>query len=541
LGSLDLDHARAAYSRRAWRDAFEGLSASDRCAPLAEEDLERLVWAAALTGHIDVYLATLERLHDLRVAAGQPRQAARAAFWIGMRLMTMGEVGRATAWLGRAERLLANQEDCAERGYLMLPRGFAALFRKGAPHEAREAATRAALIAERFGDADLSSLARMLHGQAVAAEGDCESGLALLDEAMLAAARGQLSPLVTGIVYCGVIGCCQRLYAVDRAREWTAALEAWCREQPQLETFTGACHVHRSEIKLLHGAWREALEEARRAAACTAPEPEHVAAAHYQQAEILRLLGDFDAAEAAYRSASQFGLDPQPGFALLRLARGQTDAAAAAIRQAVASARDAMGRARQLPAAVEILLASGDREGAEKAAADLDSIAAGMRNEVLDALAAHARGAVWLAAGDAGSALEPLRRAFATWQRVGAPYLAGRLRVEIASALNALGDREGAEREHDAARAVFRELQATPDLARLEHPAGTRAAQPFGLTPRELEVLRLLASGRTNKAISQELFLSEKTIDRHVSNIFIKLDVPTRAAATAFAYQHKLL
>jgi DNA-binding CsgD family transcriptional regulator len=540
-GEAVLDRARAAYSSRAWRDACEGLAAADRQSPLAEEDLDRLAWSAALTGRIEVYFATLERLHDLRLAAGRSRPAARAAFWIGMRHLSLGEVGRATAWLGRAERLLANQGDCAEVGYLFLPRGFVALFQRNVPQEACEAAKQAALIADRHGDADLASLARMLHGQALAAQGDCESGLALLDEAMLSATRGEVAPMVTGIVYCSVIGCCQRLFAVDRAREWTEALDAWCRAQPQLEMFTGACHVHRSEIRQLHGAWREALEEARRAATTTAPEPEHVAAAHYQLAEIHRLRGEFDASEAAYRTASQLGRDPQPGLALLRLARGETDAAAAAIRQAVASSPNAMRRARHLPAAVEILLASGDRDGAERAAADLEAIAAGMRSEVLDALAAHARATVGLGGGEAGPALDPLRRAFATWQRVGAPYLAARVRTEIAVALDALGDREGAARERDAARAVFRELEASPDLARLDRSAASRDRQPFGLTARELEVLRLLASGRTNKAIAQELFLSEKTIDRHVSNIFTKLDVPTRAAATAFAYRHKLV
>jgi len=541
--SRELDRGRAAYGEQAWRDAFEALSNADREGPLADADLERLAWAAALAGHNDVHCAMLERLHDLRIAAGDRLPAARAAFWLGMRLLTLGEMGRATGWLGRADHLVENEPECAERGYLLITTGFAALFGRKDAAEASEAAREATEIGERVGDPNLANLARMLHGQALVAGGRVERGLALMDESMLAAIRGLLSPNVTGIVYCAVIGCCQRVYAIERAREWTAALESWCRSQPQLVAFTGPCRVHRSEIMQLQGAWQEALDEARHATegAPGAAYPAGVASAFYQQGEILRLRGEFEQAEAAYRSASQHGREPQPGLALLRLARGQAAAAAASIRQAVASAPDALGRARFLPAAVEILLSAGDREGAKQAADDLERIAADAHNEIVDALAAHACGAVRLAGGDTRGALAPLRRAFTVWQRVGAPYLAARLRVEIATALAALGDMEGAELERDAARSVFHALAAAPDLARLDQTVSGRGSRPFGLTARELEVLRLLASGRTNRAISQELFLSEKTIDRHVSNIFAKLDVPTRAAATAFAYQHRLV
>jgi len=541
--SREIECAREAYSRHQWEDAFQSLSDADRSAPLEDADLERLVWAAALAGHNDVHLAALERLHDLRAAAGAACPAARAAFWLGMRLLTFGEIGKATGWLGRAERLIENQGDCLERGYLLVPRGYVALFRRNAASEASDVARQASEVGDRFGDPNLSNLARMLHGQALAALGEHEAGLALMDESMLAATQGLLSPLVTGIVYCGVIGCCQKLYAIDRAREWTAALESWRLSQPQLVAFTGACRVHRSEIMQLQGAWQQAIDEARRATdgGAGVTDSGGVASAYYQQGEILRLRGEFDAAESAYRSASQYGREPQPGLALLRLACGQKESAAAAIRQVVGSAANALERTRHLPAAVEILLAAGDVEGAEQAARDLEQIAAGFRNEILDALASHAQGSLRRARGDARGALEPLRHAFSIWQRNGAPYLAARLRVEIANVLQVLGDDDGAALERDAARAVFRELGSAPDLARLDGPASTRSSQPFGLTPREMEVLRLLASGVTNRAISEQILLSEKTVDRHVSNIFSKLDVSTRAAATAFAYQNKLV
>jgi DNA-binding NarL/FixJ family response regulator len=263
----------------------------------------------------------------------------------------------------------------------------------------------------------------------------------------------------------------------------------------------------------------------------------------YQRGELLRLRGEFEAAEESYREASKHGREPQPGLALLRLAQGKAETAAAAIGHVVSATRDPMARARYLPAAVEIRLAIGDHGGAAAAARDLAEIAEGAESEIVDAMAAHALGAVHLAAGAAHDALQPLRAAFATWQSVGAPYIAARIRVVIADALQALGDEEGAELERDAARAVFEELGASPDLARLEAPTPDSAAGEarFGLTDRELEVLRLIASGRTNAAIARELFLSVKTVDRHVSNIFTKLDVPTRSAATAFAYQHKMI
>jgi DNA-binding CsgD family transcriptional regulator len=536
------ERGRDAYARSAWRDAFEALSDADRLSPLEDQDLERLAWSAVLAGHDDSYFTALERLHDLRVAAGQSRAASRVAIWLGLRLIAVGEAGRAMGWLGRAERLIENEPDCAERGYLLIPRVFAALSRRNAL-EACEVARQAIEIGERLDEPDLATFARMLHGKALTTLGDHRAGLALLDEAMLAATRGLLSPLVTGIVYCTVIGCCQRVFAIDRAREWTAALDAWCRAQPQLAIFTGECRVHRSEIMQIQGAWQEAIDEARNVAEGLrgSTDPGGIASAFYQQGEILRLRGEYDAAESAYRSASQHGREPQPGFALLRLACGQTEPAAAAIRQVVSSAPDAHTRARYLPAAVEILLAAGDLDGAEQAACDLEQIAAGSPIDILAALASHARGSVQYAGGDAHSALGPLRHAFSSWQQVGAPYLCARLRVEIASVLHALGDEDGADLERDAARAVFRELGAVPDLERLDRPAAKRADAPFGLTARELEVLRLLATGRTNRAIAQELFLSEKTVDRHVSNLFTKLDVPTRAAATAFAYQHKLV
>ena len=540
-----LKAGRAAYERKAWLDAWEKLTRADAIERLECPDLERLAWSSGLAGRHDAYFAAFERLYEAHLEAQAIQGAARAAFWLGFRLLFVGETGRGNAWVARAEELVERHcVDCPERGYVLLPKAYALLFRKQDASASRDLATAIVEIGQRFGDAELTSLARTIHGQALIALGEHDAGLEVLDQAMLPATSRQLGPMVTGIVYCAVIGCCQRVYAIDRSREWTAALEQWCAGQPQLGAFTGECRVHRAEILQLRGAWPEAVAEARLAAERFehAAEPAAAALAFYQEAEILRLRGEFQAAESAYRRASELGCLPQPGLALLRLEQGQVDAAAAAIRQIVDSTTDPLARARYLPAAIEILNATGDREGAAGAARDLQRTAEGKGNPVLDAMAAHAAGSMGLADGDARRAIEPLRRAFGAWQSIGAPYLAARIRVLIASALEALGDRDGAQLERDAARKVFEELGAAPDLVKLPKPAaGLPPAHPFGLTVRELEVLRLLASGRTNRAIASELFLSEKTIDRHVSNLFIKLDVHTRAAATAFAYKHRLI
>jgi ATP/maltotriose-dependent transcriptional regulator MalT len=289
--------------------------------------------------------------------------------------------------------------------------------------------------------------------------------------------------------------------------------------------------------------------EARRAAERCVRPPEREAAgrAHYQEAEVHRLRGEFDEAEAAYRSASRFGVEPQPGLALLRLAQGDRDAAVSAIRRMIAATGDPLPRTRFLPAYVEIMLAAGDLDEARSASRELDDTAARFDTSVLRAIVGHARGAVELAAGNASAALDPARRAFQIWQQLGAPYLAARLRVLLAQACVALGDVEGARLELESAREVFEQLGARPDLVAVEAiEAGltrdqARSTPQYGLTERELQVLRLVASGKTNKSIARELALSEKTVDRHVSNIFMKLDVPSRAAATAFAYEHRLI
>jgi DNA-binding CsgD family transcriptional regulator len=545
-----LRRGRAAYERNEWSDAFEALTVADRALPLEPDDLHLLAWAAGLSARDDEMLAAHERVYHVRLARGENLVAARVAFWLGFRLLARAEIGRATGWLGRAQRLVEEDGgDCAEAGYLLVPAAQRHL-QAGELSEAQACAAEAGRIGKRFGDADLTALARNLEGRARLPLGEIDRGLALMDEAMVAAAAGELSPVVTGIVYCSAIASCHRVFALERVREWTAALSTWCGANPQLGLFTGHCLVHRAEMLEMSGEWPEAAAEAQRAVTRCVRVAERDAAgrAHYQKAEIHRLRGEFEAAEDAYRTANREGFEPYPGLALLRLAQGQHEAAAGASRRMVGAARDSLARTRHLPAHVEIMLAIGDREEARAAARDLDDTAARIGTDVLAALAAHAHAAVALADGDAQRAVEPARRAFAVWQQLGAPFIAARLRVLLARACAALGDHEAARLELDCAREVFERLGARPSVAALDTLTATAradAAAPsgakHGLTARELEVLRLVASGKTNKAIARELALSEKTVDRHVSNIFAKIDVATRAAATAFAYERRLL
>jgi DNA-binding NarL/FixJ family response regulator len=540
----DLSRARASYARREWADAHRLLALADADKPLATTDLELFAWSASLIGRVDDFVRVMERLYQAHLDGGDEARAARSAFWLGLRLSGSRQAGRAAGWLSRAHRLVADK-DCAERGYLLL--SVAHRHIAGGDIAAAGAAAReAAAIGDRFGDADLAAFARCVQGRTLLGQGDVAGGLSLLDEAMVAATTGELAEQMTGMVYCSAIAGCRQVFAIDRSREWTAVLAAWCGSQPQLVAFSATCLVHRAELLQLGGAWPDAINEAQRASTSD-PETndaDALAESLYQQAEVHRLRGDFTQAERDYRGARQLGRDAQPGLALLRLAQGRTADAASAIRAALSGPPGSLPRARMLPAYIEILLAAGDLQAAKIASEELEGIAASFNTDVLATMAAHARGTVELADGRAQSALEPLRRALRGWQQVGAPYIAARVRVALASACRALGDVDGAQLELELAREVFEELGAAPDVAAL-HRATPLGPTPLdgGLhfTPRELEVLRKLATGKTNKAIAKELFVSEKTIDRHVSNIFAKANVASRAAATAFAYQRGLV
>lgn len=537
---------REAFARRAWREAHDALAAADRAGTLDADDLERLATAAHLVGDDDA--DAWSRAYHRHLAAGHRVAAARCAFLLAMGLFARGEPGRAGGWLARAQRMADGAGDAPETGYLLAFEALELLDRDPAAAVARFA--RVADMGERAGDPDLATLGTLGHGQALVGTGRLVEGLTRIDEALVAVTADEVSPIVAGVVYCAAIESCVIAFDVRRAAEWTTALSRWCDTQPDLVPFRGQCLAHRSEVLQLQGAWGDAADAAQRACEHLAGAPA-VGHALYQRAELLRLRGDLEAAEEAFVAAHRAGREPQPGLALLRLARGDVESARAQIGRALAEAVGPAARARLLGPCVEIALAGGDVPAARTAADELASLAAEMDAPLVRAAADHALGSVLLAEGDAAAALVALRRALTGWHALDVGYQAARVRTTLALACRSLGDDDTAALELEAARLVFDELGATPELSRLAAlsgpsapipapaPAPPRGAHP--LTAREAEVLTLVARGDTNRQVAAALRISDKTVARHLSNIFTKLDVPSRAAATAWAYEHGVM
>lgn len=539
-----LERGRSAFERRSWGEARDALASAAASSSLAGDDLRRLALASYLVGREEEFLQALQAAHQAYLDAGDRSAAVRCAFWVGLHMAASGEMAQATGWFGRAARLVEEEPGASvDRAYLLLPSG-QARFAAGDNEAAEGIAAEAVVVAQRFDDPELLALSLHLRGRAVLRQGRIAEGLALLDEAMVVVTSDALSPVATGLVYCSVIGACREVWALARAHEWTAALARWCGRQPDMVAYRGECRVYQAEIFRLHGRWSDALAEATRASADLSQGPSTLVAglAHYARAEVHRLRGEFEAAEEAYREASRTGHEPQPGLALLRLAQGDVEAAAAALRRALAETSRRLKRVTLLPAQVRIEIRRGDLEEAGRACDELEEISRSCAGDVLGTMVSEARGAIALESGEASSALGHLRRAGREWQALDAPYAAARVRVLLGRACRALGDDDGAALEFDAARLEFERLQAAPDLAELDaltRPATRRGRH--GLTPREREVLALVATGMTNRAVARDLSISERTVARHVANIFRKLGLTSRAAATAYAYRHDLL
>jgi DNA-binding CsgD family transcriptional regulator/tetratricopeptide (TPR) repeat protein len=539
--SAVLERGLDAFAQQRWSDAFDALTEADADVGLDGDDLARLATAAILLGR-ETGIDTATRAHEALLEAGDQAAAARAAVWIGMHLMDAGEPARSSGWFARAGRIVESNHGAESVGGLVLiPQALGALY-GGDPASALRAFDEALTIGERFHDPDTIALARLGLGQVKISLGEVEEGLALFDEVMVAVTAGEISPVPSGIAYCAVIGFCQLAYDFGRAREWTIALDHWCSAQPDMVAFSGQCQTHRAELYRLHGAWQDALAAAR-AALVRAGRGDRDAfwGAWYQQGEVQRLRGETDAAEESYRRAGEAGYPAQPGLALLRLAQGKARLAQSLVREASAGAEPATRR-RMLPALVEIELAMHDVAAARRAADELVALVPGAAMPMLQAYADEAVGAVLLEEGDATGALERLRGAWALWLELDAPYEAARCRVLVALASRVLGDEGSAAMELDAARAAFAELGAAPDLARVDELARSVASTALGpLTAREAEVVRLVAAGKTNRAIASELYISEKTVAHHLGNVFAKLGLESRSAATAYAYEHGLV
>lgn len=536
-----LSKAREAYRRRAWRQACTYFALAESEAPLGTDDLDRHASAAFLAGDDErgVDLRTLQ--HRKLLEEGRTEAAVRAAFWLALQHVEVGDMAQAGGWLGRANRLITEHDlDCVEQGYLLVAAGLQAI-ESGDAGDACATFDRAERVAKRFADPDLLALSRLGRGQALAHLGDVADGMALLDEVMAAVAAGEISEIPAGIAYCALIETCFEVFDVARAQEWTEALSRWCESQPDLVAFRGQCLARRAEVMQLHGDWPEAEREASRALDLLAGRPA-AGLALYVLAELRRLRGHFASAEQTYGDAHACGRMPHPGLSRLRLAQGRGDDARAALESVVGESDEQLVRAQMLAAYVEALLVCDRLEDAHEAADELAAMARALSSPMLSAIVDEAQGAVLLRRDDPKAAIHRLRNALKLWRQIEAPYEAARTQVHLARACRALGDEDGARFQLEEARNAFEKLGARPDLDALEASGKYgRSVTPGGLSRRELEVLRLVAAGKSNRLIAEELFISQKTVARHLSNIFAKLQVASRAAATSFAYEHDLL
>jgi ATP/maltotriose-dependent transcriptional regulator MalT len=526
--------ARDAFARQAWKDAYAGFRTADEPrAQLDAEDLERLAVCAYMVGKAEESADAWTRAHSQWLRRRDVQRAARCTFWLVLDLLTRGERAQASGWLARTQHLLdAATGSCAEDGLLLVLIGRLRVHDKDIDG-AHDAASRAVNLARRFDDSELQVFSRLILAQVVATRGNAAAATALFDEIMVAVTVGDVAPIGVGTVYCAVIEGCHFLLDLGRAREWTEALSRWCDAQPDLVAFRGTCLVHRVELLRLAGAWMQATAEAERACEW------RTGAAFYQLAELHRLRGRFAEADVAYRQASEYGHAPEPGLPLLRLAQGDRAGAQAAIRRALCEPQPLCTRADLLSAAVEIMIDASDLQTARAAADELVALTTRFEARYLRALSAHTTGSLLLAEGDAAAALKLFRQAWMDWQEIDAPWEAARVRVLVGMACRALGDEETAQLEFDAARRVFERLGAAPDVGRVDSlRAPSAASSDRTLTSREREILALIARGMTNRAIADALTISDRTVDRHVSNILTKLDLPSRSAATAYAYEH---
>lgn len=537
----DLTAGREAYARRAWAAARDLLSRADP-ERLEPDDLRSLSTAAYLTGDRGLAVRSRQRAHSASIALGEHLAAARDAHDIAMVLAMNGEPAVASGWVARAERLLRDEpEDSVERGFLLMHQVLRYLQAGDLAHLV-SCCARIEEIGRHHDNPDLVTYALSATGRALLYAGKVPDGLARLDEAMVALTSDQVSPLMAGQVYCTMIEGCQEIADYRRMTEWTEALTQWCADQPDLVPFTGQCAVHRGQIHRSHGEFQAALDELalaldRYAAAGMGPA---VGLVHYERGEVLRTLGDLDGAQSAFDDAADFGLEPQPGQSLLWLARGRTDAAVSSAHRLLEDAHDPVTRSRRLGAIVEILCTAGGCEEARAPSAELLSIAESFGCDGVTASASYAAGLVALGADDdPTAALSHHRRAWKSWIALGARYDAARARVQIARALSALGDTVSMRSELSVAQRTFAELGAEP--ARRAVELLLTPEFPDGLTAREVEVLRLVAAGHSNPQIAAALVLSEKTVARHLSNIFGKTGVTSRTAAATYAHRHDLL
>jgi class 3 adenylate cyclase len=479
-----LDRVRDASDQQKWGEAYELLSTSDR-QHLDAEALPLLAEAAYFAGHPEVSRDAWERMHAAALRDGNEEEAAQAALHVSGLLIDAGMFSLFQGWVGRAERLLKERPDSRLHGVAAVQRAFVSLV-SGHLVQALDLARKAIEVAARFEDVSTLALARVAEARTLVLQGQLDEGLALMDDAALAATTGELDTVTTAVVYCSVVCSWQALAEYERADEWTAAMQRWANGNNG-GAFHGWCRVHRAEILRLRGACHDAERELRRAF-------EEIRT--YAKADLgwplnelghIRLrLGDLPGAEQAFLQAHEASWEPQPGLALLRLAQGDVEGAMASIRDALDNPsldpswevppNTELRRAPRLAAQVEIAVAAGDLDVARAAANELQDIVATFPTKALRATAATARGAVQLSDGDAPSSASSFAEGVRLWHELEAPFETARARMGLAEAYSAAGNEERATLELSAARTAFERLGATLDAERAARPFGERAA-----------------------------------------------------------------
>lgn len=538
-----LETGREAVALQRWRAGYELLGSARAAHPSEMEpaDLELLATAALLRGRTNDAVDAMTAAHEIHLARGDTAAAAQSAGWMALEMLEIGDLPLSGQWMARGLRLLAQLEehkDVLGGRLALVPAALTGLF-VGDFDEAMRKFVEISAIAEKADDRELAAHATFGYGKCLTTIGRTAEGLANFDRAVEAVQRGDVSPLWTCVFFRVMLDVAHESFDLERAREWTAVFDEWCARQPDLIAYSGQCAAYRAKLHLLDGRWEQAAAAAA-SAAQRLNDGDFTSGyvAHHELAELHRLRGEYRAAEEHYRRAATTGWEPQPGWALLRLAQGDPSAARTMLRRSSAGA-DEGTRRRLLPACVEVELAAGDIEAARAAARDLEALSAESLRPMLRALAATASARVALAEGRQGVALDRADEACSTWASVGAPYEAARCRVLRGRMLQADGQNGPAAAELDTAHRVFSDLGARPAVAEIDQLLGRRATG--SLTEREVEVLRLVSTGLTNRGIADRLTLSEKTVARHLSNIFAKLGLSTRAAATAYAYENGLV
>ena len=528
-----------------WSDIHLRLSREYKEKGLEPKKLQTLALSAYLLGRDSECTELFERAHLAFLEINKRKEAIRCAFWLGLILLNDGEKSRGGGWIARGERLLSEFGGMqhAERGLFLIPMALSALY-SGQVENAYRLFKKALTIGHQYADVDLRLLGRLGCGQSKIHIGKITEGVKLLDELMISLSIENIYPIAVGITYCAVIETFRKIWDLQRAQEWTLALTRWCESQPEMVPFRGQCLVRRAEVIQLHGEWRLALEEAKKACIRLVGPPGEPAAgeAFYRKAELYRLLGDFQRAEEGYRDAGKWGKNAQPGLALLRLSQGQIHLALTSIKNVLLEAKDIKNRAEILPAFVHILLVSKKFDEAHEAVQELDYIAGELNVPYLQAMNFHCKGQLYYEANEHKKSLENLQKAVEIWNAQHLPYEAAKTKEIKGKVYLKLDDRDNAAIHLDSAKWTFEQLGASPDLHRLSKlRLSQRIQENYGLTLRELQVLKSVVGGKTNKVIAAELFISDRTVDRHVSNIFNKLGVSSRVEAATCALKNNLL